>query len=207
MKKIILSLTAIVIATISIVSCKNESTNSSTSKDSLSVVQQPKLDTTLKKEVDSSKQTEIVCKETEEKIDGQSSIINTCTWTNYKSVATGSDYKGKTFWSYEIYKLINGSYAKIKNSQLFNDKKGQLLSIINKKIKTHFIELSKDPENKVCFSGVEKAPEFTFDNLDVFLDKGGFAFSYSFGLPTVCVAVDGDVISFKLNEIEPYLKK
>ena len=106
-----------------------------------------------------------------------------------------------------MFKLNNGKFVKIENSSLFNDKKTQLLSIINKKVKQRFTELSKDPQNKDCLSSVEKSPEYTFNQLGIYLEKDGFKFSYSFGLPDACTAVDGDLISFNINEIEPYLKK
>jgi hypothetical protein len=152
----------------------------------------------------------IICSEKEQKIQGSSDprLIKTCTWLNYKCISTGeADYKGRYFYSYQWLKLTNGKFVKIDNAQLFNEKLSQLLEKINKNIKTNFDDLSKDSENKDCLSEIEKLPVYNINDLDIFIDKDGFTFSYSFGLSMACLAIDGDYISFSLNEIEPFLKK
>jgi hypothetical protein len=72
-------------------------------------------------------------------------VVKTCTWSVYKSVSSGeADQKGRYFYSYQMYKSINGKYVKIEKSQLFNEKGDELLEAINRKIKEFYIELSKD---------------------------------------------------------------
>ncbi len=152
----------------------------------------------------------IICSEKEQKIQGSSDprVIKTCTWSNLKCISTGeSDYKGRYFYTYQWYKLINGKYVKTDKNQLFNENKNILLEQINKTIKNKYEDLSKDPENKDCLSMIDNLTIYTIDNLDIFIDKEGFMFSFSFGLPDACLAIDGDVIAYKIGEIEAYLKK
>jgi len=152
----------------------------------------------------------IICSEKEQKIQGNLDprLTKTCTWLNYKCISTGeADSKGRYFYSYQWLKLINGKFVKIDKKQLFNENTSQLFEQINKSIKIKFDELSKDSENKDCLSMVEKLSYYNIDNLDIFIDKDGFMFSYSLGLPDACLAIDGDYISFSLKELEPYLKK
>jgi len=152
----------------------------------------------------------IICSEKEQKIQGNLDprLTKTCTWLNYKCISIGeADYKGRYVYSYQWLKLINGKFVKIDKTQLFNENTSQLIEQINKSIKIKFDELSKDLENKDCLSMVEKLSYYNIDNLDIFIDKDGFTFSYSLGLQNACLAIDVDYISFTLNELEPYLKK
>ena len=61
----------------------------------------------------------IVCSEKEV----NSKTIKTRTWGIYKSVGTGEFYIGKTYFTYQLYKLRNGKYLKITKNDLFNDSK------------------------------------------------------------------------------------
>jgi len=152
----------------------------------------------------------IICSEKEQKIQGnpEPRLIKTCTWSNYKCISTGeSDYKGRYFWSYKWFKLVNGKFIKIDKSELFTGNSNSLLEAVNKEIKNKFDELSKDSENKECLSEIQGLPYYNMDNLEIFLDKDGFTFSYSLGLSMACLAIDGDFISFTVNKVEPYLKK
>lgn len=153
-------------------------------------------------------QNKINCIEKEQKVLGSEDpvIIKTCTFKNYKSIKTGeADYKGRYSYTYNLFKVVNGKNQPISNSQLFNDKKDQLLSIINTKIESFYNEISKDPENADCLPDMEYIMPYSFEKLNISFDNEMIEFSYSFGLSSACMNLDGDIISFKIPEIEPYL--
>jgi hypothetical protein len=135
-------------------------------------------------------------------------IVKTCTYGVYKSVRTGeADEKGRYSYFTKLYKQVNGKYAAISNAQLFNQKKEQLLGIIRNKIDAYHDELARNPDNQDCLIEKEYLPVFTFDNLDFSFVEDGLEVSFSLGLSGACMSVDGDIISFKLAEIEPYLMR
>lgn len=155
-------------------------------------------------------QNKINCIEKEQKVVGNEDpvIIKTCTFKNYKSIKTGeADYKGRYSYSYKLFKMVNGKSLPISNAQLFNDKKGQLLSIINTKIEAFYNDISKSPENADCLPGLEYIMPYSFEKLNISFDNEVIEFSYSFDLSSACMSLDGDIISFKIAEIEPYLAK
>jgi hypothetical protein len=151
----------------------------------------------------------IVCSAKEQKIEGSEDprTIKTCTWGNFKSISTGeADFKGRYSYSSKLFKLTNNTYVAIKNSQLFNENKTELLEILNQRIKKSFDEYSNDPEFKDCFDGIS-APHFSIDDLGIYFDDSGINFDVSFGLSGACMSVDGITISFKLDEIESYINR
>jgi hypothetical protein len=151
---------------------------------------------------------EIICTEKQQITQGETfpSIVKTCTWSNFKCIRTGdADYKGRYHYSSKWYKLVNGEYINIYNAELFNENTGILLEIINKKIKDYYNELSKIQDFKDCFSLIEKDRFYNIEDLELFFDEDGLTFSFSFRLPSACLSIDGNYISFSLNELEPYL--
>jgi len=154
-------------------------------------------------------QYKVSCVEKESKNpDGVDPITTkTCIYKKYKSVTKGyPDYKGRYSYNYFIYlKQENGSYLKIKNAALFNENKTELLYLINEKIKKEFNLLANDLESKDCFEGISLDP-FSFDQIGIEFADNSINFCVTFGLPGVCMAVDGTSISFKLDEIQKFLK-
>lgn len=154
-------------------------------------------------------QTNIVCSENKQKSQDSEDpiLIKSCVIGNYKTISTDeADYKGRYSYSYKLYKNVNNKYIPIKNAELFNEKKVNLLAIINQRIKKEFDEYLKDPENSDCFEGVT-TPTVSFEDLGITFNNSGIDFNISFGLSENCMAVDGTIASFKLEEVLPYLNK
>ena len=154
-------------------------------------------------------QKPIICSEKEQIIKDSPDprIIKSCTFENFKSVSIGdADYKGRYSYSYKLLKLINNRYVEIKNSELFNENKKELLAIINQKIKETYDEYSNNSETKDCFDGFTLT-EVSFDDLGISFNDTGIDFSISFGLSGACLSVDGTIISIELAEIKVYLNK
>jgi len=154
-----------------------------------------------------------VCEEKEEKNPESEDpiIIKTCTYGNYRTVSTGSpDFNGRYSWEYNLYKSQKGEYVKIDNSSLFNQKQDDLLIQINQKIKAVYIEFSRDtgdPETKECIELMEPIRDFKMDELSIDFETDKMVFHVEFGLPSACHSGDGTSVSFKLQEVEPYLNK
>ncbi len=149
----------------------------------------------------------IVCSEKYQKVKGggEPNTVTSCTWGKYKSIKKGeADYRGTYFFSYKLFKLTNNKYVQIKNSELFNEKKDNLLAIINERVQKDFDEYFNNPENKDCFDGISR-PTVSFDNLEISFNDSGIDFSISFGLCRACLPVDGTTISFKIDDIKSYI--
>ena len=145
-----------------------------------------------------------VCK-TEEKKEGPDPIITkSCQYGNIQTKSVGyPDMKGRYSYSYEL--MLNGK--KVKNSVIFNDKMPELLSKLNDKILKEYSESYNAEDTKDCFSGMPKNPKFKMDDMSIDLDDKNMIFNVSFGLPGMCLALDGSIVSIPLEEIENYLKK
>ena len=145
-----------------------------------------------------------VCK-TEEKKEGPDPIITkSCQYGNIQTKSVGyPDMKGRYSYSYEL--MLSGK--KVKNSVIFNDKMPELLSKLNDKILKEYSESYNAEDSKDCFSGMPKNPKFKMDDLSIDLDDKNMIFNVSFGLPGMCLALDGSIVSIPLEEIENYLKK
>jgi len=145
-----------------------------------------------------------ICK-TEEKKEGPDALITkSCQYGNIQTKSIGyPDMKGRYSYSYEL--LLNGK--KVKNSAIFNDKMPELLSKLNDKFLKEYSEYYNAEDSKSCFSGMPKNPKFKMDDLSINFDDRNIIFNVSFGLPEICLAVDGSIVSIPLEEIETYLKK
>ncbi|WP_207427606.1 hypothetical protein [Pedobacter sp. SYSU D00535] len=151
-----------------------------------------------------------VCEEKEEKNPESEDpiIIKTCSYKNYRTISTGTpDFKGRYSYENDLYKLEAGRYKKIANSALFNQKQSDLLKQINQKIKTEYLKLLEDPENKECLEGAEPIRDYEMDELRIGFETDQIFFKVEFGLPSACLAVGGTSVSFKLQEVEHYLNK
>lgn len=150
------------------------------------------------------------CTEDESKNEdgGDPIITKTCLFRSFKSVAKGyPDFKGRYSYEYTLTKKNEKeTYTEIKNSMLFNDKKNELLSLINSKIAKEYSSLAKNPDTKDCFSGNTFVP-FNFDQMGITFSDNVMNFEVSFGLPGACMSVDGSIVSIELSEIQQYLNE
>lgn len=125
---------------------------------------------------------------------------------DFKSVITGiPDYKNRFTWTFELFQKINDEYVKVDNVALFNDKKQELLDIINKKIQNEFnIAYKTDPK---CFSS-KTAPIYDFRNLGIEFQDGKMNFYAIFNFTSEnCKFLYGYTsVEFSADEIQKYLK-
>ena len=150
----------------------------------------------------------VICSEKElPNSDAEDPIIKKiCLFKEYKTISIGyPDYKGRYSYEYEIYKKqSNGTFKKVKNVTLFNEKKNELLSLINAKIKKEYDLYAQDPESRECFDQMSFVP-FTFEQLGIDFDNNSINFNVTFGVSGACSSVDGTSIEFSLHEIKQYL--
>ena len=111
--------------------------------------------------------------------------------------------KGRFSYNYSV--LLNGK--KVKNEAIFNDKLPELLGKLNKKILKDYTTFYTAEETKDCFDGMPKNPTFSINDMGIDFEDDKINFNVIFGLPGMCMSVDGTIISLSLEEIEPYLKK
>lgn len=125
---------------------------------------------------------------------------------DFKSVITGiPDYKNRFTWTFELFQKVNDEYIKVENVALFNDKKQELLDIINKKIQNEFnIAYKTDPK---CFSS-KTAPVYDFKNLGIEFQDGKMNFYAIFNFTNEnCKFLYGYTsVEFSADEIQKYLK-
>lgn len=203
----------IVLSSISFLGCNNEASHKiaeqklqdSTQK-LIDTVQHISIDKEESKQIDST--DVVMCSEKEmPNPDTEDPIINkTCLYKHYKTISIGSpDYKGRYSYEYKLYKKQeNGTFKKVKNVSLFNEKKTELLSLINAKIKKEYDLYAQDPESSECFDQMSFVP-FTFEQLGIDFDNNSINFNVTFGLSGACSSVDGTGIAFSLDEIKQYL--
>ena len=203
----------IVLSSISFLGCNNEASHK-IAEQKLQDSTQKLIDTVqhISIEKEESKQIDsvdvVMCSEKEmPNPDTEDPIINkTCLFKEYKTISIGSpDYKGRYSYQYKIYKKqANGTFKKVKNVVLFNEKKTELLSLINAKIKKEYDLYAHDPESSECFDQMSFVP-FTFEQLGIDFDNNSINFNVTFGLSGACSSVDGTGIAFSLDEIKQYL--
>ena len=216
-KKIMTIFGAILFATTLLTSCGSGSTGTKeggktvdilkTSTDSLKNPQNNNTVENSKMPIASNK---VTCTEKESKNDygGGPIITKTCLYKAYKTISKGlPDYKGRYSYEYSILKKQkNGNYLPIKNASLFNNKKNELLSIINSKIEKDYKEYSNNPETKTCFEGISFTP-FNFGQLGIKFESNKIEFSVTFGLSGACMSVDGTTVSINLDEMQKYFNE
>jgi hypothetical protein len=132
-------------------------------------------------------------------------LIKSCILNNFKSVSTGeADYKGRYSYKYEIFIKKNGAFVKSNNEDLFNEKKEELLKLINKKIKMDFDDYATNPETKDCFEGVTFT-YYTYENLGIEFNDDKVDFNVWFDVFEYCFNVSSTTVSFSIEELKPYL--
>ncbi len=141
---------------------------------------------------------------TKESIDPE--IIKTCTWGDYKSVSTGNaDYKGRYYYSYQLFKTINTVDVSISNEDFITKDKINLMNFLQHKVNESFNRFAKDKEHADCFIDVEK-PKVEWETFGIEFTVEGVQFSYKFGLQDACLASDGDSILLTYDEISRYIQ-
>ncbi len=187
--------------------CKRGDNDESISnKDSIGAVQKTDSNSTT---VVESEKAKVTCNEKQKgNSEGGDPIqIKTCTYKNFKSITTGiADFNGRYSYQYELFKKQNDKYVKIKNSEFFNQKQSELLSLVIKKIKKDYNDISKNPDTKECFEGMT-FPKYSINDLGIQFEDNAIQFNVTFGLSGACMSVDGTSVSFPLNEIEQYLNE
>lgn len=134
-------------------------------------------------------------------------LIKSCILNNFKSVSTGeADYKGRYSYKYEVFIKKNGAYVKSNNEDLFNEKKEELLKLINQKIKIDFEDYASNPETKDCFEGITFT-NYTYENLGIEFTDDKINFNVWFDVFEYCFNVSSTTVSFGIEEIKPYLNK
>ena len=132
-------------------------------------------------------------------------LIKSCILNNFKSVSTGeADYKGRYSYKYEIFIKKNGEFVKSNNEDLFNEKKEELLKLINQKIKIDFDDYASNPETKDCFEGITFT-NYTYENLGIEFTDDKVNFNVWFDVFEYCFNVSSTTVSFSIEEIKPYL--
>lgn len=174
----------IVLSSISFLGCNNEASHK-IAEQKLQDSTQKLIDTVqhISIEKEESKQIDsvdvVMCSEKEmPNPDTEDPIINkTCLYKHYKTISIGSpDYKGRYSYEYKLYKKQeNGTFKKVKNVSLFNEKKTELLSLINAKIKKEYNLYAQDPESSECFDQMSFMP-FTFEQLGIDFDNNTIIF-------------------------------
>lgn len=130
--------------------------------------------------------------------------IDSCVYGNIITRSHGTpDYKGRYFYSYQVFRLQNNKAEPIPNHELFNTKQKELEQILNSKVKVEFAELLIEFQD--CFEGFELR-SYLLDDFGLAL-KGNntIQFNLNFGLPMVCLPADGVIIDLSLAELEPFL--
>ena len=167
-------------------------------------------------QLEKEKQNRIECEEREETNteDVESpKLISTCTFRNIKirTESVANLRNGAYTYSYEYFK----NNQSINPSEIFNSKIIELESLLNKKFKSEFLTLSKDPNSEGCldytlyenvtFDG-EVTNDFRYNNIDIDFSNGSntIIFSRSFGLPGACQSLDIASVEFSIAELEPY---
>jgi hypothetical protein len=134
----------------------------------------------------------------------------TCAYKSLKIVTkTECDYTGKCLeTSVTLSKQnVKGQYIEIKNKEeLFNDKKGELLSQINKAFKAEFNANIKDPEFIECYE-TSIYQNQNFKDIRITVSEYGFSFVSYYELLGYCNFNPGPLaFSLSLEEMEKYLK-
>ncbi len=132
--------------------------------------------------------------------------IETYYFKDFKSIITGTpDEKNRYTYTFELFQKSGEEYVKAENSALFNDKKQELLDLINKKIQKDFNSSYKiDPK---CFTS-KTPPTYDFKKLGIEFKDGKINFYAVFDFTTEnCYYLYGYTsVEFTVDELKAYLK-
>jgi hypothetical protein len=134
-------------------------------------------------------------------------LVKTCFLKNFKFISTSyPDYAGRYFSSEnEVFIKQGNKYVKSKNSKVFNKKQTILLNLINDQIYKDFQAFKADTNTKDCLSDITSIPTYHMDDFKILFNSEEIWFEVNWGLPGVCRAVDGTIVTFKMAEIYQYL--
>lgn len=150
---------------------------------------------------------QIVCSYTEEKIPDCDLplTVKSCILGSYKNIKTGQpDFEGMYSFSYDLLKKVNNKFIPIKNAELFNSQKMELLEKINKQVKLDFEEFLNGPKKDDCFKGAS-APFLTFDDLSIHFGINEIDFIITYSISFNCFSIETTTITYPISEIYPYL--
>jgi hypothetical protein len=159
-----------------------------------------------------TKQVEKVsCTEEERKVDeaGFGTDIKTCVYKNVKIVEENYyDYADRFNGSITsiFVKQSNGNYVKVKNEDIFNQNKQELLSLINSKLEKEFNINSKDTSeyNSNCYEGTIFERK-QFDDLHISISGNGVFGFDAFLQNGRQYCREYTTVSFTFPEIQKYL--
>ncbi|BCY28691.1 hypothetical protein [Flavobacterium okayamense] len=155
-----------------------------------------------------SSKLEIICniQLTEKEKNTDSIITKTCIFKKYKTISVGTpDFKGRYFYEYELFKLSNGNYIKIQNSELFNNS-SKIEKIINEKLKIEYESNMKISEISDCMKYINFR-YYKINEMGISFDEfNNMAFHVEFGIPSSCLNVGGSLIIISTSEIEKFIK-
>jgi hypothetical protein len=150
----------------------------------------------------------LTCSEKERKSEGLTDpiIVKTCFLNQFKFISTSSpDYVGRYSTETEVFIKRGNKYVKIRNSKVFNTRQAILLKLINTQIQKDFKALKANIETRDCLSNIDSIPTYGMDDLRISFSDKEIWFEVNWGLPGVCRAVDGTIVSFGMTEIYQYL--
>jgi hypothetical protein len=135
-------------------------------------------------------------------------IVRTCFIKNFKFKETSfPDNVVRYFDSEnEVYILVGKKYIKTVNSKVFNKNQNELVAIINEQIQKDLKKNLSDSTVKECFSDLNTIPDYKMNDFEISFQNNEIWFEVKWGLPSVCRAVDGTIVTFKISEIQKYLK-
>jgi hypothetical protein len=114
------------------------------------------------------------------------------------------DFGGKNHQSFELFIKRKDVFEKIKNEELFNESKAELLGQINAQLEYSFNATKK--EHAQCLNEITFSP-ITFENLGISLSEKSIDFHYDFGYSKTCMKSFGTLLEYPLEDIEKYLIK
>ena len=152
----------------------------------------------------------VKCVQKERKITGGEDpiIVRTCFIKNFKFLEISiPDYAGRYSDSVdEVYVLVNNKYVKTSNANVFHNHQRELLSVINNQIQKDFKEDLSDSTIKDCFVDFDSIPKYKMSDFTISIQDGEIWFKVEWGLPSACRGVDGTIVSFKISEIQRYIR-
>jgi hypothetical protein len=123
--------------------------------------------------------------------------IKSCNFGPFKSIKTSTpDFNGNYGDSYDLFKKVNGKYISIKNSEIFNDKKMELLEKINISVKQNFDDFLNGPFASDCFENAS-SPNITFDDLSIQFADEKIEFIVKFSISFLCFSEKSTTIPFR----------
>ena len=131
--------------------------------------------------------------------------IKTCILNNYKNIKSGTpDFKGNYIFANDLFKKVGTKYIQVKNSDLFNAQKMELLEKINSEIKLNFEQFLNSPNGKDCLEDAS-APHLTFEDMLMDFSSNRIEFTIKYAMNFSCFTDSGTTISYSIQEILPYL--